>query len=203
MESNRQAPEEECAVRVWGSTLSSAAIVLSLLSPASESSQPQTATVCKVLVDPAKYDRKIIRLKARVTFDWEFIEAWYESCKEGILLVYPDEIQPRPSFSLVRDEQYERYRQFLEAREYPRKAGSSTSIDTREDFTESLPLYEVEAVLTGRLDSADVRDNKGRMVHKAQFGHLNSYRARLVLQSLSDVKAIPRNPKNVAPQVQR
>ena len=48
-------------MRVWGSTLSSAAIVLSLLSPASESSQPQTATVCKVLVDPAKYDRKIIR----------------------------------------------------------------------------------------------------------------------------------------------
>jgi hypothetical protein len=53
--------------------------------------------------------------------------------------------------------------------------------------------YTVTATLTGRLDGAKeagvVRDSSGKFVGANGYGNLNLYRARLVLQTVSDVAA--------------
>lgn len=147
-------------------------------------------TVCDVLANPASFDGKIVRFKgatARAGFEEFVVED--AGCK--IWLSYPAgtkgkagpaafvRLQPAKNGAAVADA--------------PKRA--AVTLDRNGDFKKfdsllaapykssamclGCPRYAVAATLVGRLDGAG----------GTGFGNLNLYRARLVLQSVSDVVA--------------
>lgn len=91
---------------------------------------------------------------------------------------------PSPSRSLVKLDRNKDFKQFDSLLSTTYKAGGMCLGCVR---------YTVTATLTGRLDGAKeagvVRDSSGKFVGANGYGNLNLYRARLVLQTVSDVAA--------------
>lgn len=163
------------------------------------------ASVCDVLADPVAFDGKIVRIKGATVaagFDELVIEGSGCNPAGAIWLAYPAgtkgsagpaafirlqlaknstataEVPKRNPVALQANDDFKRFDSLLAT---PHK--SSTCLGCRR--------YKVTATITGRLDGASnagvVRDANGNVTGVAGFGNLNLYRARLVLQSVSDV----------------
>ena len=164
------------------------------------------ASVCEVLANPASFDGKIIRIKvATVVAGFDEFTIDGSGCKPtgAIWFAYPQGAKGkagpaaflslqlaknssavavainRTAVTLQKNGDFKRFDSLLAT---PAKA-SGTCL--------ACPRYTVEATLVGRLDGVSaaglVRDSSGKVTGLAGFGNLNLYRARLVLQSVSDV----------------
>ncbi len=177
--------------------------------PAPAPAQVMDTTVCDVVKKPASFDGKIVRIKGTVIvgFDQFAIkDATDPNCGfpvNTIWLEYPQgtkgkagaaaivEIQPAKNFSgqytaptraAVTLDKSKDFKQFDSLLSQPHQKGSMCLGCAR---------YEVTATLIGRLDTVDdpmlKRDASGKIAGFGGFGNMNSYPARLVLQSVSDV----------------
>jgi hypothetical protein len=164
------------------------------------------ATVCDVLANPASFDGKVIRLKsASVTAGFDEFVIDGSDCKPAgaIWFAYPEHTKAKagPAAFL----RLQLARNSAVAEKSPRR--SPVSLQRNGDFErfDSLlatpyrssamclgcPRYSVVATLIGRLDGVNAaglqRDKSGKVIGLDGFGNLNLYRARLVIQSVSDV----------------
>jgi len=167
-------------------------------------------TVCDVVKKPVLFDGKMVRIKGTVVSGLdEFVikDAADPNCGfqvNAIWLAYPQgtkgkagpaaivQVQPAKNFS----------------GQYTPPSRISVALDKSKDFKQFDSLlaqthqkgadaclgcarYEVTATLEGRLDAVSdanlKRDASGKIVGFGGFGNMNSYPARLVLQSVSDV----------------
>lgn len=166
------------------------------------------ASVCDILASPQTFDGKMVRVKGLVTAGFDEFVVKDAGCKQpisAIWLAYPEgtkgkagpaafvQLQlgrntPAPAASSSRSpvklDKSKEFKQFDSLLSTPYKAGGMCLGCTR---------YAVTATLVGRLDGLGeagiVRDNGGKFVSANGFGNLNLYRARLVLQSVTDVSS--------------
>jgi hypothetical protein len=165
-------------------------------------------TVCDILKNPQSFNGKIVRVKATVVAGFDQFVVKGTGCalstNNNIWLAYPEgtkakagpavtvEIQPAHNFAgeiaavqrtpVELDKKNKDFKQFDSLLAATFKKGGMCLGCNR---------YTVTATLVGRLDGvadATLRlDNAGKIVGFGGFGNLNAYRARLVLQSVSDV----------------
>ena len=167
--------------------------------------QTVDATVCEILKNPASFNGKMVRVKGTVAAGFDQFVVKGEGCGQhvnGIWLSYPEgtkaksgpaailQLQPAKNFAgtaaavertPVQLDKNKDFKQFDSLLSTPYKGGAMCLGCVR---------YEVSATLVGRLDGTEPglrRDSSGKIVGISGFGNLNSYRARLVLQSVSDV----------------
>jgi hypothetical protein len=166
------------------------------------------ASLCDVLKDPVSFDGKLVRIKAAnviAGFDDFLVKGpGCGSTAGGALwLAYPEgtggkagpaamvqlqlarngpaavAVPKRISVTLEKDKNFKQFDSLLST---PYKSGGICLGCIR---------YTVEATLVGRLDASGttgvVRDSSGKTTGVGGFGNLNLYRARLVLQAVSDV----------------
>jgi hypothetical protein len=194
-------------VNRFGTCLSLVLLLCGLDSAAS--AQVVDASVCDVLADPASFDGKVIRFKAASVvagFDEFVIEG--TGCKPAasIWLSYPGGTKGKAGPAAV--VRLQLAKNSTAVADSPRKAAVMLQRDGDFQRFDSLlatpyrssavclgcPRYTVTATLIGRLDGVStagvVRDKGGKVISLAGFGNLNLYRARLVLQSVSEV--VPR-----------
>lgn len=169
--------------------------------------QVTDASVCEILKAPQSFDGKMVRIKGTVAAGLDQFVIKGEGCGQSvnaIWLAYPEgtkgkagpaavvAIQPASNFSgevsapsraTVTLEKNKDFKQFDSLLSAPYKSGGMCLGCVRN---------EVSATLVGRLDGAKAvieRDKAGKITAISGFGNLNAYRARLVLESVSDVAA--------------
>lgn len=164
-------------------------------------------TICDVLKDPVAFNGKIVRLKGTVAAGFDSFVVMDQSCQSrlnSIWLTYPEgtkgkagpmallELQPAKNFegpvqpaarTSVRLEKNKDFKEFDTLLSTPHKLARTCM---------GCVKYRVSATLVGRLDgvgNAKIwRNASGKIVRMDGFGNMNSYPARLVLQSVSDVE---------------
>ena len=179
-----------------------------LASTALVSAQVVDVSVCEILTNPQSFDGKIVRMKGTVTAGFEEFAIKDPSCNQSvnaIWLAYPEgtkgkagavafaQVQlarnnpsatPNPNRAQVKLDKNKEFKQFDSLLSSPYKVGGMCLGCAR---------YSVAATMVGRLDGIKdagiVRDSQGKFVGAQGFGNMNLYRARLVLQSVSDVSA--------------
>jgi hypothetical protein len=170
------------------------------------SAQTVDTSVCDVLSNPQSFEGKIVRVKGTVFAGFDEFTIKDPACKQpssGIWLAYPEgskaKAGPVAALQLqlaknsagktaatnrvpVRLEKNKDFKQFDSLLSSPYKGSGSCIGCVR---------YAVSATLTGRLDSSAntgaERDANGKFVAVSGFGNMNRFRARLVLQSVSDI----------------
>ncbi len=166
------------------------------------------ASICDILANPQSFDGKIVRVKGMVAAGFEEFALKDAACNQplnAIWLAYPEGTKGKagpaafvqlqlgrnnpvagssPSRSPVKLDKNKEFKQFDSLLSTPYKAGGMCLGCIR---------YSVTATLVGRLDGVKdagiVRDSGNKFVGVNGFGNLNLYRARLVLQTVSDVSA--------------
>jgi hypothetical protein len=163
-------------------------------------------TVCDVLKDPKSFDGKTVRIKATVAAGFDQFVLKGSGCGHyvnAIWLSYPEGSKTKAGpVALLQVQMAHNFTGTV-----PAIARTPVTLDKSKDFKQfdsllSTPQkgtamclgctrYEVNATLVGRLDGVDDagvrRDAAGKIVGVSGFGNLNLYKARLVLQSVSDV----------------
>lgn len=169
--------------------------------------QTVDTTVCEVLKNPAAFDGKTVRIKAKALVSWDQFVARDLSCNapvNAIWLAYPagthGKAQPaviltlqaaanfkgtvakaeRTAVTLDKGKDWKQFDSLLAA---PLKT-SATCLACAKN--------EVTATITGRLDAATpriTRNATGEVTGISGFGHMNMYSARLVISGVSDVQA--------------
>ena len=175
-----------------------------------QAAAPVNVSVCDVVKNPAAFDGKIVQIKGTVisAFD-EFAikDSTDPNCgfqENAIWLSYPQgtkaksgpaalvTVQPAHNFAgaykaptrtpvtLQRDKPFKQFDSLLSQ---THQKGSNMCL--------GCARYTVTATFVGRLDGISdatlKRDKSGKIVSFGGFGNMNSYPARLVLQSVSDV----------------
>jgi hypothetical protein len=163
-------------------------------------------TVCEILKDPVSFNGKIVKIKGTVEagFD-QFVIKGADCGKKvnDIWLAYPEgtkaksgaalvlELQPAKNFSGTAEAAEQRAAVTLDKSKDFKQFDSALSTPYKGDgLCIGCGRYTVTATLVGRLDGAKAGiqiDKKGKITAIAGFGNLNTYSARLVLQSVSDV----------------
>lgn len=166
------------------------------------------ASICEILANPQSFDGRAVRVKGTVIASFDEFALQDAGCNQlinAIWLAYPEgtkgkagpaafvQLQlsrnnnaaaPSPSRSPVKLDKNKDFKQFDSLLSTTYKAGGMCLGCIR---------YTVTATLVGRLDGVKdagvVRDSSGRFVSANGYGNLNLYRARLVLQAVSDVSA--------------
>lgn len=179
---------------------------VALILPSSLSAQVVDTTVCAVLTSPQSFDGKIVRLKGDVIVGFDEFVVRGKGCNRpvsGIWLSYPAGTNAKagpvavlllrlaknssasiasPNRAPVTLDKDKNFKEFDRLLSTPAKA---------QGICLGCVKYEVTATLVGRLDGTKaaglIRDGKGRVIGIGGFGNLNRYRARLVLQSVSDL----------------
>jgi hypothetical protein len=163
-------------------------------------------TVCDVLKNPKAFDGKIVRIKATVAAGFDQFALKGPGCGHyvnAIWLSYPEGTKGKAGpVALLQMQMAHNFTGTVQA-----PARTPVILDKSKDFKQFDSLlatshkgaamclgctrYEVTATLVGRLDGVDDagvrRDAAGKIVGVAGFGNMNLYKARLVLQSVSDV----------------
>lgn len=169
------------------------------------SAQVVDANACDILANPQSFDGKIVRIQGTVLAGFEdFLikPAGCDPSKGTIWLDYPEGTKakagpaaliqfqlaqnngasaPAPSRAAVKLEKNKDFKQFDSLLSTPAHTNGVCMGCVR---------YMVVAFLVGRLDAGGtgiVRNKDGKVVGVDGFGNLNSYNARLVLQSVSNV----------------
>jgi hypothetical protein len=157
-------------------------LALGVPSSTQVSSEPIATSVCEVLRTPSAFNGKIVRLSGTVTVAFEYLALSQDTCR-AIWLDLPDvnSVQPKPSFHLLRDENFARFEKLLATKK------------------------TADVVLLGRLDGVDeiqkgttvqrqgkLDDGSGSAVVSFTsngFGHLGQYKTRLVLERVLSVES--------------
>lgn len=164
------------------------------------------ATVCDILKNPQSFNGKTVRVSGTVSAGLDNFVIKGAGCGQAlnaIWLSYPEgakaksgpiallQLQPARNFAgtvtsadrapvtLEKDKNFKQFDSLLSS---AYKGGGGLCL--------GCVRYEVSATMVGRLDGAEPgihRDSAGKIVSISGFGNLNAYRARLVLQSVSDV----------------
>jgi hypothetical protein len=170
--------------------------------------QTVDVSICDILTNPQSFDGKIVRLKGMVTAGFDEFALKDAGCNQpinAIWIAYPEGTKGKagpaafvqlqlgrnnpaaaasPSRSPVKLDKNKDFKQFDSLLSTPYKAGGMCLGCIR---------YAVTATLVGRLDGVKdagiVRDSGSKFVSANGYGNLNLYRARLVLQTVSDVSA--------------
>ena len=165
-------------------------------------------SICDILATPQSFDGKIVRVRGTVTAGFDEFAMKDAGCNQSVSavwLAYPEGTKGKagpaafvqlqlgrnnpaaaasPSRSPVKLDKNKEFKQFDSLLSTPYKAGGMCLGCIR---------YAVTATLVGRLDGVKeagiVRDSGGKFVSANGYGNLNLYRARLVLQTVSDVSA--------------
>lgn len=163
-------------------------------------------TVCDVLKNPQTFNGKTVRIKGTVSAGFDQFVVKGPGCGQyvnAIWLAYPEgtkaksgpaavlQLQAAKNFASTAAEvqrtpvvleKSKDFKQFDSLLSAPNKGAGLCLGCTR---------YEVNATLVGRLDGVESavisRDAAGKVVSLGGFGNMNAYKARLVLQSVSDV----------------
>jgi hypothetical protein len=188
-------------VKVW--TMAAA-----LMSSGPVWAQALETTVCDILANPTTFDGKVVQIKGQVTQGFEAFLIQGGACNQhvnAIWLSYPQgtngKAGPIASITVrlsrngtangsttrrtpVKLDKNKEFKQFDSALSAP--------YSTRSGMCLGCGRNTVTATFTGRLDAVEaagiVRDRTGKLVSAPGFGNLNRYRARLVLQRVSDVE---------------
>ncbi len=177
------------------------------MAAASLQAQIVDTTVCDVLSNPQSFDGKIVRIKGTVIAGFDEFAIKDSSCKQavnGIWLSYPEGTKAKSGPAALLQLQL--------AKNSPGTVSAASrvpvTLDKNKDFKQLDSLlstaykgpgmclgcakYTVSGVLVGRLDGLKsvnlTRDANGKFVSADGFGNMNRYAARLVLQSVSEVK---------------
>jgi len=168
--------------------------------------QAVDTTVCDILKNPQAFNGKIVRVKGTVEAGFDQFAVKGAGCGQkvnDIWLAYPEGTKAKSGPALVLELQPAK--NFAGTVAAPEQRAAVT-LDKSKDFKQfdsalSSPFkgdglcigcvrYTVTATLVGRLDGVAAGfelDKAGKVVGIGGFGNLNAYRARLVLQSVSDV----------------
>lgn len=170
--------------------------------------QAVDTTICEILDHPQSFNGKIVRIKGTAVASFDQFVVKGADCginvNKNIWLSYPEgikakagpavmvQVQPAHNFTgdvpvvqrtpVTLDKNNKDFKLFDSQLATPYKKGGMCL---------GCNKFEVTATLVGRLDSVEKagvqRDKAGKIVGFGGFGHMNSYAARLVLQSVSDV----------------
>ena len=154
-----------------------------------EHSAPVLTELCDIGERPADFDGKFVQVRARIIVDFEISVIEFPSCKarviDGIWFEYGrgpsqatlwccGDLRFRGDVHVRLDDNFARFDRYVKARRNKK------------------PLYAVTATMVGRLDAVPTetcRDGKHICPKGGGFGHFGMFSARLVLQSVSDVRA--------------
>lgn len=174
--------------------------------------QVTDTTVCDVLKSPQSFDGKIVRIKGTVAVSFDQFVIHDADCGKdanGIWLAYPQgtkaksgpaamlEILPAHNFSgtvtaptrtpVTLDKSNKDFKQFDNLLSQQHNKMGVMCLGCFQN--------QVNATITGRLDGVTTaalkRDASGKITSFGGFGTMNSYPARLVVQSVSDVSSKP------------
>jgi hypothetical protein len=165
-------------------------------------------SVCDILANPQSFDGKMVRVKGLVTAGFDEFLVKDAECNQlinAIWLAYPEGTKAKagpaafvqlqlarnnnttlPSLNRfpIKLDKNKEFKQFDSLLSTPYKTGGMCLGCIR---------YSLTATLIGRLDGVKeagiVRDSAGKFVGASGYGNLNLYRARLVLQTVSEVSA--------------
>jgi hypothetical protein len=169
-------------------------------------------TVCDVLKSPQSFDNKIVRIKGTVVAGFDQFVIRDENCAQdvnGIWLAYPQgtkgkagpmamlELKPAKNFAGTAAAPTARAAVVLDKskdfKEFDNKLAELHSKGTA--LCMGCVQNTVMATVVGRLDGVASatfkRDASGKITTLGGFGSANTYPARLVIQSVSDVVAKP------------
>jgi hypothetical protein len=163
-------------------------------------------TICEILANPSSFDGKTVRVKGTVSAGFDEFVLKDAACNQpinAIWLAYPEGTKGKagpaafvqlqlgrnnPAATTnanrppVKIEKNKEFKQFDSLLSTSYKSGGMCLGCTR---------YTVTATLVGRLDGVKeagvTRDSAGKFVSTNGFGNLNLYRARLVLQTVTEV----------------
>jgi len=140
---------------------------------------PTEATLCSLYQFPERYTGKMIRVRGGSVSGLAIEDLRHDSQQEAcptymrIIVVFPDQVRPSPSFELIRDDAYKK---LYDALHY------------------GGPIH-IDATYEGRFDAAFAwRDNKRTRVGdntEKGYGKHHEYDGRIVLRQVSDVWARP------------
>lgn len=179
---------------------------LVLLLPLRLSAEPVAATVCDILSNPQRFDGETVRVTGQVVAGFEQFAVKGPGCShtvDAIWLSYPNGTNGKAGPAALLRLQLGRNSTVYAAS--PNR--TPITLKKNKDFelfdkllstparTSGICLgcvkFMVTATLVGRLDGTQagglIRDSDGRVIHLGGFGNLNRYRARLVLEAVSDV----------------
>jgi hypothetical protein len=172
--------------------------------------QVVNTTVCDILKNPVSFNNKIVSIKGTVSAGFDSFAVKDPSCGlnvNAIWLDYPDKskakagpaavviLQPARNFNgtvtaqsrtpvtLQKDGEFKKFDSLL-----------SDVHDQGNGVCLGCVGNDVTATLVGRLDAvanADIQRNGTKIVGLGGFGNMGGYPARLVIQSVSDVVAVP------------
>jgi hypothetical protein len=138
--------------------------------------EPRDVPVCELLNKASAFSGKLVRVQGTFKARFEYFALSDEGCAEAIWVDYADDVnvQPRPTFKLVRDEKFAEFERLIQTN------------------------HSVRAVVVGRFDGVDAvrrwtesRNSKDGAVvsfHSDGFGHMGEYRSRVVLKQVSEAK---------------
>lgn len=168
--------------------------------------QAVDATVCDILQNPASFNGKMVRIKGTVAAGFDRFAIEGANCGQhvdGIRLSYPEgtkgkagpvalvELAPARNFAGTLDPATRTPVTLDKSKDF-KQFDSLLAAQFKEDsMCLGCSRNKVNATLVGRLDGVPKagvrRDSTGKIAGFSGFGNLNAYRARLVLQSVSDV----------------
>ena len=143
-----------------------------------------STSVCEVTANPARFDGKLVSIRATVVSGFEvFAVRSPEKDCGGMWLAYSDggpvastsiavSRPQRGTLTVIKDRNFRRFQRLLRAEMYPR---------TRQNTCLACNRYEVSATMVGRVDYAG--DNQ------LGYGHMNGYRLQFEMLSVSKINA--------------
>jgi len=168
--------------------------------------QAVDTTVCEILKNPVSFNGKIVKITGTVAAGFDQFVIKGADCGQkvdAIWLSYPEgtkakagpaavlELQPAKNFSGTVADAEQRAVVTLEKSKDFKQFDSLLSAPFKGDgLCLGCGRYTVTATLVGRLDGVKagiMRDKEGKITAINGFGNLNTYSARLVLQSVSGV----------------
>jgi len=158
--------------------------------------------LCELVADPSSFNGAVVTVRAKVHVAFEDFELPAKACEgkiDGVWLEYGRGPKKQPAIwccgdttpretgiTLDQNAEFKRFHHYVTAR----FRGKSC-------YQGECPAYDVTATLTGRFDAVQTaicRDGKSQCPQQGGFGHLGQFPARIVIQSISDVSAVPISP---------
>ncbi len=164
------------------------------------------STVCDILTNPQQLDGKLVRVKGTVIVGFDEFVVKDPSCGQSlnaVWLAYPEGSKMKAGPVAFLGLQLSKNNSAASATSQRVSVALDKNKDVKQfDSLLSTPYkgkgmcpgcvrYTVSATLIGRLDGVNEagvkRDSSGRFISANGFGNLNQYKARIVLQSVSEV----------------
>lgn len=152
------------------------------------------ATTCSILRHPQLFSGKIVHVRVNARVGLESLTASDPNCQESIWLDYANESKEtnnnrHPQLTLVKDEALTKFKDAI---------GAEQDDPVHPCTTMHCMRYDVTATLIGRVDYRSTRckntpKSKKPSPFQCGYGHMGAWPVRIVIESVSDVTAVPRN----------